>query len=155
MSNKGPEILRNGHNPEDWSRAYWLVRASVCHSFRTKASANTSTRFRNNPTEEPLYLTLEQGRTRELAADDLATKACKASSLLSVDDNDIESDKRFNTTQGADSLIGIPKSRDVGDQVCASDRMGKNVTILSLLGTNQNMPTGDTIDPMMTHFFSP
>ena len=76
MSNKGPEILRNGHNPEDWSRAYWLLRTSVCHSSRTKASASTPTRFRNDPTEEPIYLTLGQERTRELGADYLATIAC-------------------------------------------------------------------------------
>ena len=41
----GPGILRNGHSPEDWSCAYWLLRASVCHSSRTKVSTNTPKRF--------------------------------------------------------------------------------------------------------------
>ena len=62
--------------------------------------------MRSDPIREPLCLTLQQERTRKFVADDLAVEASKG----------VESMERFDSIPGADSLITIPESRDIGNQ---------------------------------------
>ena len=56
----------------------------VCYSLPPEGSASGSSRFRNDPITEPLCLTLEQERTRQLAADNLAAEPNKGDPLLST-----------------------------------------------------------------------
>ena len=124
---RGRDILRNGHSPEDWSRAYWLLRALVCYSSRSKASASGSSRMRSDPIREPLYLTLKQERTRKLVADDLAVEASQG----------VESMERFDSIPGADSLITIPESRDVGHQAY-HERIANDMLMAEVQGGSED-----------------
>ena len=84
------EPLENGHSPEDWSRAYSLIKARIRMSSRPTAG-ESSTRQRNEQTVEPLCLTIEQEAVRHLKQNVLPltqTPGASAAPLPSGNDND-------------------------------------------------------------------
>ena len=84
----GAHVLRNGHSPEDWNRAYWILRAKI----RIELRKNTSTtgRSRSDEAEEPLCLTVEQEctRTLEIEASRVSDANSASGQLLSTDNNE-------------------------------------------------------------------
>ena len=59
----GGHSLRNGHSPEDWNRAYWLLTAKIRIELNKK-DTKSARRSRSDEAEEPLCLTVDQERTR-------------------------------------------------------------------------------------------
>ena len=59
----GGRALRNGHSPEDWNRAYWLLTAKIRIELNKK-DTKSARRSRSDESEEPLSLTVDQERTR-------------------------------------------------------------------------------------------
>ena len=59
----GGHALRNGHSPEDWNRAYWLLTARIRIELYKQGTRSVK-RSRSDEAEEPLSLTVDQERTR-------------------------------------------------------------------------------------------
>ena len=73
----GGHALRNGHSPEDWNRAYWLLTAKIRIELNNK-DTKSARRSRSDEVEEPLSLTVDQERTRTVEVE--LSRASDASS---------------------------------------------------------------------------
>ena len=130
----GEDTLRNGHSPEDWNRAYWLLRAKIrIESRPDKQNTNTARRNRSDEAEEPLYLTVDQERTRTLEVEESRASDADSApgrSLSTDNNNDLVDEIRF--IQESDPGDEITEPLNLEDQKASfemlENMMQKNIS---------------------------
>lgn len=58
FENEALDVRYSGHTSEDWSRAYWILKAALRKTSRSEG-LDTNSRFRSDKAEKPQSLTVE------------------------------------------------------------------------------------------------
>ena len=109
------EPLIQGHTPEDWYRAYVILKTRIRMASRPTTDG-TATRRRSEPTEEPLCLTIEQEAARVTGQTVLPPTQMPGAPAVPLQSGECNAPAEY------DDLVGAGVPEDVEEPASAEER---------------------------------